>query len=62
MRTVITLKNHCLAKVEKMDAAKALAAAGGGKAGGFNPLLPNPATGGFIGDIHIGKFDDILNV
>jgi len=62
MRTVVTIKNHCVAKVEKMAAAAAAANAGGGKVGGFNPLVPNPASGGFIGDIHIGKFDDLLNV
>lgn len=62
MRTVVTMKNHCVAKVEKMAAAAAAAAAGGGKAGGYNPLVPNPASGGFIGDIHVGKFDDLLNV
>lgn len=61
MRAAVTFKNHCMAKVEKLDAAAAAAAANAGKSGGFDPLLPTPA-GGFIGDIHIGKFDDLLNV
>jgi len=54
MRAAVTFKNHCMAKVEKLDEAAAAAAANGGKSGGFDPLIPNPA-GGFIGDIHIAK-------
>jgi len=61
MRAAVTFKNLCMAKVEKLDEAAAAAAANGGKSGGFDPLIPNPA-GGFIGDIHIAKFDDLLNV
>jgi len=61
MRTVITFKNHCLKHMENEEASKAAASAGAKKSGGYNPLVPNP-KGGFIGDIHIGKFDDLLNV
>ena len=58
MRAAFTFKNHCMAKFEELDAA---AAANACKAGGSDPLLSSP-VGGFICDIHIGKFDDLLNV
>ena len=46
-----------MANLEELDAA---AAANADKSGGFDPLLSSPA-GGLIGDIHINKFDDLLN-
>jgi len=61
MRTAVTFKNHCLKASENAEAAAAAANAGAKKSGGYNPLVPNP-KGGFIGDIHIGQFDDLLNV
>lgn len=60
MRSVVTIKNLCLKKTEGFSRSGSAGGAGGKKAGGFNPMVPN-AAGGFIGDIHVGKFDDILN-
>lgn len=55
MRSVVTIKNLCLKKLEGFQRKGGNgSAAGGNKAAGYNPLVPNSA-GGFAGDIHVGK-------
>lgn len=60
MRTVVTIKNLCLKAVEGQKRESG-GPGGAQKVGGFNPLSPTPA-GGFLGDIHVGKYNDIVNM
>lgn len=60
MRSVVTIKNHCLKRLENFNRTDS--ATGGAKQlGGYNPLTPNN-VGGYLGDVHIGKFDDVVNL
>jgi len=59
MKTIVTLKNHCLKTFESIDRTGITQSASNNSIGGFNPSYPS-SVGGFVGDIHVGKYYDTI--
>jgi len=59
MKTIITLKNHCLKAFESIDRSGSSNSSSSSSIGGFNPSYPS-SIGGFVGDLHVGKHYDTI--
>jgi len=60
MKTIITIKNHCLKAFESIDRSGSSQSNSNNSNGGFNPSYPS-SIGGFIGDLHVGKYYDVIS-